>query len=196
MQECFQLPCLSPQLHDVLHEGCESYAPLPQDALHNLPIGWNILYGHLRAHYRIKGQLRYYAQGETFLIQSSTGVQQVDPLGSLLSALGIHPLLLAIGSRHLSVFIPAYADNVLILGLLSKVRAAVEAFIANLLRAGLVLNPSESAVYIPSWLAPSRVNLTNIPGVSTDEAGCLHLTMTPGTSFPLEMEASQSSAAP
>ena len=142
------------------------------------------------------GQLRYYAQGETFLIQISTGVQQGDPLGSLLFAPGIHPLLIALGSRHRSVFISAYADNVLILGLLSKVRAAVEDFIATLLRAGLVLNPSESAVYIPSWLAPSRVNLTNIPGVSTDEAGCLHLTMTPSTSFSLKMEGITVLAAP
>ena len=76
----------------------------------------------------------------------------------------------------------------MILGLLSKVIAAVEDFIATLLRAGLVLNPSESAVYIPSWLALSRLNLTNIPGVSADEAGCLYLNMTPGSSFPLKLE--------
>ena len=36
-------------LVDVLHDGCEQHASLPEDARH----GWDIMYGHLRTHYGI-----------------------------------------------------------------------------------------------------------------------------------------------
>ena len=85
------------------------------------------------------------------MIQSASGVQQGDPLGSLLFALALNPLLLGIGSRHPSVFISAHADNCIITGPLTQVQAAVADFERAILRAGLTLNPADSAMYAPSW---------------------------------------------
>jgi hypothetical protein len=90
-------------LVNVPHAGCEQSASLqtlPQDACHNKPIGWDVMYGHLQAHYGINGSLKYYSQGETLLITSKTGVQQGGLLGSLLFTMSIHLLLSDIGRQH------------------------------------------------------------------------------------------------
>ena len=141
-------------LVNVLDARCDRYATLPEDEEHDKQVGWDIMYGHLRAHYGVSGNLKYYSRSEVLTIESESGVQQGDPLGSLLFALAIHPLLLDIGARHPEVFISAYADNRIITGPLSKIQAAVHYCDTTLHRAGLSLNPSDSAVYIPSWQGP------------------------------------------
>ncbi len=94
-------------LVDVLDAGCQRYTDLQQDVRNDKPVGWDIMYGHLRAHYGVSGNFKYYSPNETFTVQSEAGVQQGDPLGSLLFALAIHPLLLDVGQQHPSVFILA-----------------------------------------------------------------------------------------
>ncbi len=113
---------------DFLDTGCAHHASLTQDEEHDKPVGWNILHNHQRAHCGICGHLEYYSRGEVSVIQSASGVQQGDPLGSLLFALGLHPLLLNVGHRNPSVFISAYADNCIITGPLAAVQAAVADF--------------------------------------------------------------------
>jgi len=110
----------------VRTQGCATLAQLPHDAETDKPVGWDILHDYLRAHYGVNGILKDYSRDTVHTISSESGVQQGDPLGSLLLALGIHPLLIAVGSRHPSVFLSAYADNCTITGPLTKVQAAVE----------------------------------------------------------------------
>ena len=175
-------------LVDVLHQGCEQFAFLDGDNEHTRPVGWDILYGHLRAHYGISGLLKYYSGSEVITIRSESGVQQGDPLGSLLFALGIHPLLLSIGANHPDVFLSAYADNCIITGPLSKVQAAVAEYQTTMLQAGLLLNPSDSAVYIPAWRQLSSSELQAKGSVSTSIDGTLHLQMSDSTAFPLALD--------
>jgi hypothetical protein len=53
--------CLIRQhLVDVLDTCCQRYATLPQDDQHYRPVGWDILYGHLRAHYGVSGNLKFW----------------------------------------------------------------------------------------------------------------------------------------
>jgi hypothetical protein len=55
--------CLFRQhLVDFLDTGCAEHASLIQDEEHDKPVGWDILYNHLRAHYGICGHLKYYSQ--------------------------------------------------------------------------------------------------------------------------------------
>ena len=58
-------------------------------------------------------------------ILSQSGVQQGDPLGSILFALAIHPLLLEVGKKYPTILITAYADNVVTTGLLKKIKEAL-----------------------------------------------------------------------
>ena len=141
------------QLASVLQRGCAHYVELPQDsqAQHpDCPVGWDILWLHIQAHYGCTGTLRFFHEGQVSIINSETGVQQGDPLGSTLFALAIHPILLALGRRH-QVLIAAYADNVTISGPLSRVTQAQEEFRTAMLAVGLHLNPAESELYIPEW---------------------------------------------
>jgi hypothetical protein len=175
-------------LVDVLDQGCDHYVQLSQDAAHSKPVGWDIMYGHLRAHYGVSGILKYYSRGEVHTIQSESGVQQGDPLGSLLFALGIHPLLLAVGRLHPHIFISAYADNCILTGPLNLVQAAVEDFNINFLRAGLSLNPADSAVYSPSWLHLPTPALLDHHAVEQDPEGHLQVLMSHATAFPLKLD--------
>ena len=181
--------CLTRQhLVDVLDAGCQHYAPLPQDDQHDRPVGWDILYGHLRAHYGVSGNLKFYGSDSNYIVQSEAGVQQGDPLGSLLFALAIHPLLLDIGQRHPSVFISAYADNCIITGPLSKVRAAVQDYNCTMGRAGLTLNPLDSALYIPSWLPLPAHSLPQRQWVVLHTDGSTHLAIDEHITFPLKLD--------
>ena len=175
-------------LVEVLNHGCEQYASLDSDHEHNLPVGWDILYGHLRAHYGTNGLLKYYSGTDVFTIHSQSGVQQGDPLGSLLFALGVHPLLVRIGANHPSVFLSAYADNIIITGPLSKVQAAVTEYQDTMLRAGLTLNPSDSAVYVPSWTNLSLAELQSRPSVLTLPDGSPCVQTNSVTTFPLHVQ--------
>ena len=150
-------------------------------------MGHNV-WSHLRAHYGVSGNLKYYSRSEVLTIQSESGVQQGDPLGSQLFALAIHPLLLDIGARHPEVFISAYADNCIITGPLSKVQAAVHDYDTTLHRAGLSLNPSDSAVFIPSWQSLTPSELLAQQSVTQDPDGHLHLPMSSNTTFPLKLD--------
>ena len=80
-----------------------------------------------------------------------SGVQQGDPLGSVLFALAIHPILQQIGRDCCEVLVAAYADNVTLTGRLSKVRQALERYVSEMINIGLTINPLESQIYIPQW---------------------------------------------
>ena len=137
------------QLAAVLQHGCDHYVHLPGVSQpQDRPLGWDILWHHIQAHYGCSGTLRYFHEGQTPIINSETGVQQGDPLGSTLFALAIHPILLALGLHH-QVLISAYADNVVISGPLSRVLQAQDEFRISMLAVGLHLNPAESELYIP-----------------------------------------------
>ena len=124
--------------------------------------------------YCISGNPKYYSRSKIWTIQSEIWVQQGDPLGILHFALAIHPLLLDIGARHPEVFISAYADNCIITGPLSKVQAAVHDYDTTLRRAGLSLNPPDSAVYIPAWQSLTTKILAQL-SVTQDPEGHLRI---------------------
>jgi len=151
-------------LAGILRRGCAHFVSLPAPAGPPSPIGWDILWGHICAHYGVHGILKYHAQGTTRHILSQRGVQQGDPLGSTLFALALHPILLEIGSTYSEVIVTAYADNVSFTGPLVQIAAAQAALVTALRAAGLELNPADSEVYIPSWQTLTSSSWPGTPG--------------------------------
>ena len=145
------------QLVHFLQEGCETHAPnlSPSNGEGSTddpsPYGWDALWPYFAAHYGCHGSLKYYSSGTTSVVKSQSGVQQGDPLGSTLFALGIHPILLNLGHHHPRILVSAYADNVVLAGPLSAVEAAHADYCSSMQAVGLTLNPRESHMYIPEW---------------------------------------------
>ncbi len=79
-------------------------------------MGHDFLWKHFQGHYGCKGVLKFYHHGTTYNILSETGVQQGDPLGSVLFALGNHSSLVNIACLYQSLLVAGYADNCFLLG--------------------------------------------------------------------------------
>ena len=110
-------------LASTLQDGCpEDYSKASATLSQPDWLGYDILWNHFRSHYGAKGKLKFYHNGEIFEVDSSSGVQQGDPLGSVLFALGLHPIITKLASSIPEVLITAYADNVVISGPLSFVK--------------------------------------------------------------------------
>ncbi len=82
------------------------------------------------------------------------------------------------------MFISAYADNCIITGPLTAVRAAVADFERVILLAGLTLNPSDSAMYVPSWQTLPCEEVLAQHLVSEDSAGKAQIQITDYIAFP------------
>ena len=149
-------------LCEFLQQGTHVFTTLEGDDLHdNRPVGWDLLWRHVQAHYGCKGILKYYHSGQVSHILSQSGVQQGDPLGSTLFALVIHPILLDIASNF-DVVIAAYADNVIFTGNLSEVIRAQERYRARIAAIGLRLNPAESQLHIPECKTVPKSDLMRV----------------------------------
>jgi len=122
-----------------------------QAQLEPLNMGYDILWKHFQGHYGCKGVLKFYHNGTTYKILSETGVQQGDPLGSVLFALGNHSSLIDIASLNQTLLVVAYADNIFLLGPLQDVSRAIPVFKQTLEEANLQLNTLESELHIPRW---------------------------------------------
>ena len=112
---------------------------------------WPIIWGHIQAHYGVKGTLRFYHSGKVYNILSQTGVQQGDPLGSTLFAATIQPILIKIATTFDAIVVTAYADNVTLSGPMSQVCKAYHEYCIEARKVGLELNPSDSQAHIPGW---------------------------------------------
>ena len=111
--------------------------------------GWDILCSHFSAHYDKKGILKFYHSGNVEHVLSECGIQQGDPLGSILFALAFHPLLMKIADLYPDILVTAYADNVALVGMRSRLLSAVDQFVGMLAEKNLKLNPAESLLYSP-----------------------------------------------
>ncbi len=80
-------------------------------------------------------------------------MQQGDPLGSALFALGNHPCLVEKAQRQPEVLLKGYADNTFFLGPLQAVTKAKPDFQVILQEANLQLKISESNLHVPHWAA-------------------------------------------
>ena len=140
-------------LIDFLATSCADHTdvPTPPGTDPNLPIGWDLLWRHIRGHYGRVGILKHYHGGGVEYINSEAGVQQGDPLGSTLFAMGIHSTLIDIARKHPDVLLTAYADNVIIIAPLSKATEAVDMYREKMSSIGLHLNAAESEAFIPAW---------------------------------------------
>jgi len=101
------------------------------------------------------------ADGERTLLHSVTGVQQGDPLGPFLFALGIHPALRVVQQRWPGVHVLAYLDDVHLVGPQASVHGAFLELRRQFAAIGLstradknhVWSPSER--YAPVWSWPA-----------------------------------------
>ncbi|KAL0208631.1 hypothetical protein P9112_011218 [Eukaryota sp. TZLM1-RC] len=75
-----------------------------------------------------------------FILSSSSGVNQGDPLGPLLFCLAIHPILLQIQEVLPSLKMIAYMDDVVLIGDLNIVKKATVCFQELFTKIGLRLN--------------------------------------------------------
>ena len=140
-------------LIDFLATSCVDHTDIPAQPGKNpnLPIGWDLLWRHINGHYGQVGILKHYHAGGVEYIRSEAGVQQGDPLGSTLFAMGIHSTLIEIADKHPEVMLTAYADNVIIVAPLSKATEAVDMYRDKMSKIGLHLNAAESEAFIPAW---------------------------------------------
>ncbi|XP_076887974.1 uncharacterized protein LOC143538262 [Bidens hawaiensis] len=83
-------------------------------------------------------------------IQSTTGVQQVDPLGPLLFALALHPLIHQVRDGCKLLFHAWYLDDGTIIGDAIKVAKALDIIRSKGPSLGLGLNIKKTKVYWPS----------------------------------------------
>ena len=98
------------QVLDTMKKGCRALCPpgiAEAPDSDSKPFGWDIMAGYILAHYSVKGILKYHVEGHTIDILSESGVQQGDPLGSVLYAETIHPSLIRVADAHPKVIIPA-----------------------------------------------------------------------------------------
>ena len=123
--------------------------------------GWDILWKHIQAHYGVTGNLKFYHSGKTYSIQSQTGTQQGDPLGTVLFSAPVQPLLHKIADTYSSILILAFADNVCLMGPSSQVLPGVDAFATTMDTIHLRLNPAESLIFIPNP-TPSQRNCATL----------------------------------
>ena len=139
-----------------LLKGCEerlrsASASPAQAASQPQPNGWNLLWKFIASHYGCHGLLKLFHSGTVTDINSESGVQQGDPLGSTLFALAIHPVLLDLGRSFPSLLITAYADNVIFAGPLSVLRDAHDRYSEQMQAICLRVNSCKSAVFVPQW---------------------------------------------
>ena len=115
------------------------------------------------------------ADGERVLLHSITGVQQGDPLGPFLFALGIHPALQAVQRRFPTVHLLAFLDDVHLVGPQGAVCAAFAALRREFAAIGLQTRADKNHVWTPSghywalWSWP--VNLVSIARAGYDILG-------------------------
>jgi hypothetical protein len=101
------------------------------------------------------------ADGERVLLHSIAGVQQGDPLGPFLFALGIHPALRAVQQRHPLVHLLAFLDDVHLVGPQLAVRAAFAELQRQFAAIGLETRADKNLVWSPAgrynaeWYWPS-----------------------------------------
>ena len=176
------------QLSAVLLQSCQerlrsASASLAQAASQPQPNGWNHLWKFIASHYACHGLLKFFHSGTVTDINSESGVQQGDPLGSTLFALAIHPVLLDLGRSFPSLLITAYADNVIFAGPLSVLRAAYDRYSEQMQAIGLRVNSSESAIFVPQWQADTDEHLQARPEV---QQHLFHAAQAPVTSIPMQ----------
>ena len=84
---------------------------------------------YVSAHYDKNGILKFYHSGSVEHALSECGIQQGDPLGSILFALAFLPLLMMIADLNPEILVTAYADNVALVEKQSLVLSAVDQFV-------------------------------------------------------------------
>ena len=166
-------------LLDLLQKGCESTSDVAAAAAQAAmgpnsmePVGWDLLWGHIIAHYGTKGKLKFCHSGSVTQLLSEAGVHQGDPLGSTLFALAIHPMLIEIAEAF-NVLITAYADNVVISGQLSEVGKVAVLYQSLMSKVNLSLNAAESEILIPAWSLIGDDLLTNPSLIRGVDSGTL-----------------------
>ena len=82
------------------------------------------LYNHVIQMYAQPSSLVFMQGSSTVVIPSEEGVHQGDPLGPVLFAMAIHPVLTKIQKSHSQVRVLAYLDDVSMLGGAKSVLAA------------------------------------------------------------------------
>ena len=155
------------QMATVLQKGCDSLPGPTQGG----QLGLNILWKHVQGYYGPKGNLKFYHEGKTFHINSSSGVQQGDPLGSVLFALALHPLLTKLAETHPDIFITAYADNIVFTGPMSLLKKVIPIFRQAANEVGLQLNLSESSIHVPKWAYSSTRDIQEHHVLHTNNVG-------------------------
>ena len=88
-----------------------------------------------------------YDSSSKFICNSSTGVRQGDPLGSLLFAAGIHEVLTSVQNSSPRVTLFAYDDDITVICSITDIPQAIKSFERKFLEIGLKINRSKSQLY-------------------------------------------------
>ena len=133
----------------------ESYAKgrLTKDNVAKIPQSFNVHMPSARAHYEGDGRLTFVdAKGQVHEITSRTGVHQGCVLGGKLFNIGTFSVVGVTMADHPEVFCSMFSDNITLVGRLSKAFSAADDLRGSLAELGLLLQPAESSLYIPSYI--------------------------------------------
>jgi hypothetical protein len=155
-------------LLNFLQEGCENHGGTTDDQ--DQPVGWDLLWSYINAHYGVKGVLKYYHGGKVHLFSSDAGVHQGDPIAGTLFALAIHPIIIKVAEDY-DVVVTAYADNIIMSGKMSEIRKAAVMCRDLMAKMNLKLNPAESEAYTPEWCYATPQQLEAFPSIIAEGEG-------------------------
>ena len=117
-----------------------------------LPATFSVHIPSIQAHYSGDGHLVFVDNaGGARIVTSRTGTQQGCVLGGKLFNIGTFPVVGVTMADHPDVFCPMFSDNFALVGRLSKVFPAADDLQGSLAEIGLLLQPADCAIYIPSY---------------------------------------------
>jgi len=128
--------------------------------------------------YSVEGDLLIRGKGGLSILKSRSGQQQGDTVGSLLFALGLHPILQDINNDflHLGVTIRAYCDDVFLHGPPIPVAAAYEVLKSRMAAINLSVafknDGSKTRAWSPAWEGPNGAAALAAAAVPKDIFRC------------------------
>lgn len=105
------------------------------------------IYLHVYQMYSRSGPLIFRNGNDVHVLSSQEGIHQGDPLGPILFSLALHPILLDLQSKHTTIQVLAYLDDMFLIGPLEDVLSALDDAQSNLSHIGLTIAPEKCEIY-------------------------------------------------
>ncbi|XP_062513462.1 uncharacterized protein LOC134189238 [Corticium candelabrum] len=117
------------------------------------------LLGYAKQMYRSSSTLIYTKDKMVVKLLSEEGLHQSDPLGLILFAAALHPILIKTQCHHPNTTILAYLDDVYVVGMPDEVVATLSDLTASLQQIGLTIQEDKCNLYFPMTSEDSSTDI-------------------------------------